>query len=154
MEKWHALLAIGVILLAYAGYLYYFAPEIKLAVQDSPLNTISPAASVTLSSQNFSAVQGLCTLTITPSDGYLINATLTIITDDPQAAIKAYSALPLETLSGGTGNMTLLIPVTNNELSLDILFTFTNQTITHEVSFEIVAQGINPTSITVYGNPS
>lgn len=154
MEKWHALLLIGILLLGYAGYLHYFAPEVRLTVQDSPLNTISPAASVALSSQNFSAVQGLASLTVTPSDGYLINATLTIYTDDPQAEIKVYSALPLETVSGGVGNMTLLIPITQNQFTLDVIFTFTNTTITHQVTFELVAQGLaEPVNATVYANP-
>ena len=94
MEKWHVFLVIGVILLGYAGYLYFLAPEIQLTIQDSPLNALTPASSVTLSGANFSAVQGLCTLEITPN-GYLMNATLTIITDDPEATIKVYSALPV-----------------------------------------------------------
>ncbi len=153
LEKWHAFLIVGVLLLGYAGYLYYFAPEIQLSIQDSPLNALTPASSVTLSGANFSAVQGLCSLEITPN-GYLMNATLIITTDDPDAAIKVYSALPLETLSGGTGNMTLLIPVTQDKVTLDILFTFLNQTVTHEVTFTIQAQGLQePVTLKVFATP-
>ncbi len=154
MEKWHVFLLIGVLMLGYAGYLEYFAPKVKLAVQDSPLNAISPATSVALNAGNFSAVQGLCTLEVTPSGGYLMNGTLVISTDDPGAEIKVYSALPVETLSGGTGNMTLLIPVTQDPVTLDILFTFTNTSIVHEVKFQLVAQGLNIVNATCYANPN
>ena len=154
MEKWHVLLLLGVLLLGYAGYMEYYVPEVKLSMQDSPLNTVTLAETATLSAENFSSIQGLCSLTITPSNGYLANATLIIRTDDPDTEIQPYSNLPISILSGGTGNATISIPLANTEINLDILFTFTNTTIQHEVYFELASLGFQePLNCTVYANP-
>ena len=151
MEKYKIVALIGILLLLYAGYAYYTTPSITLVPQDSYLNDISKAQSIALSSGNFSAVQGLAHLDINP-DNYIVNGTLTIITDDPQATIKLYSDVPLTLVDGGTGNATYVLPITKDPLSLDIIFTFSNTTTQHQVQFSIASNPESNTT-TVYANP-
>ncbi|RLG59119.1 hypothetical protein DRN87_05930 [Candidatus Geothermarchaeota archaeon] len=151
MEKYKIVALIGIILLLYAGYSYYTTPTITLLPQDSYLNDIAKAQSIALDSGNFSAVQGLAHLTITP-DNYIFNGTLVIITDDPQATIKLYSDIPLTLVDGGTGNVTFVLPIMKDPLSMDIIFTFSNTTITHQVTFQVNSDSVS-NSTTVYANP-
>jgi|Deesub1362B_J571_1020462.scaffolds.fasta_scaffold00003_344 hypothetical protein len=155
MEKYKIFALLGIILLLFAGYSYYMIPEINMAPADSYLDTLSVADIIGVSSANFSAVQGLATLTISPNN-YLVNATLDIITDDPAAQIDIFSDLPLNLLSGGIGNATYSIPVTNSPFSLDIIFTFQNTSISHQVTFTVsmtIKDSVVSNSTTVFANP-
>lgn len=146
---------IGLLLLAYGGYAYYTMPTVTLLPQDSYLNNIDTATTIAVSSGNFSAVQGLAHLTISPNN-YVVNGTLTIVTDDSQATIKLYSDVPLTTLAEGSGNATYQLPISKDPLSMDIIFTFSNTTISHQVSFSVTMDyGATPltNSTTVYANP-
>ena len=122
--------------------------------QDSYLNNIQTASAINVASGNFSSVQGLAHLTITPN-AYIVNGTLTIITDDPQATIKLYSDIPLTLVSGGTGNATYILPIIKDQMSMDIIFTFSNASIQHQVKFEVTMDTQNPlsNSTIVYANP-
>ncbi len=155
MEKYKIMALLGLILLLYAGYSYYTTPTVTLLPQDSYLNNIDTATTIAVSSGNFSAVQGLAHLTITPNN-YVVNGTLTIVADDPQATIKLYSDIPLTVLSQGSGNVTYSLPVSSDSLGMDIIFTFSNTTVSHQVSFTVAQNyGDSPltNSTTVYANP-
>lgn len=155
MEKFKIVALLGIILLLYAGYSYYTTPTVSIAPQDSYLNSISTATSIGLDSGNFSAVQGLAKLTITP-DSFIVNGTLTIVTDDPQATIDVYSDVPLSLLSSGSGNATYQIPIIDQPITMDIIFTFSNTSIAHQVQFSVAMdyQGnVLTNSTTVYANP-
>jgi hypothetical protein len=152
VAKWHVLVLIGIILLGYAAYAAYYTPEVSFTEVTSYLTGLQKANQLNLASGNFSTVSGRSTLTITPVGGFATNATLTILTDDPGATIEAYSSAPLTLISGGTQNATYMLPITNNELTLDVLFTFSNSSLTYQVTYEVAAIGVT-NSTTVYANP-
>lgn len=152
IAKWHGLVLIGIILLGYAAYEAYYTPKVSFTEVTSYLTGLQKANQLNLASGNFSTVSGRSTLTITPVGGFVTNATLTILTDDPGATIEAYSSVPLTLISGGTQNATYMLPITNDELSLDILFTFSNSSLTYQVTYDIAAIGVT-NSTTVYANP-
>lgn len=150
-EHWKIFALAGLLLIVYAAYVTYAGESIQLAETQSYLDSLAKAQNVAISAANFSAVQGLLSVTVKP-DNYLLNATLTIDTDDPQAKIEVYSNVPLNLLSGGTDNATYRLPVTKDPISLDIIFTFTNTTIQHQVGLSIVDMAVT-NSTTVYANP-
>ncbi len=155
MEKYKIFALIGVVLLLFAGYSYYTGEEITILPQDSYLNSINAATKINLQAGNFSAVQGLAQLTLSP-DNYIVNATLVITTDDPQATIDVFSNTPFEIISTGSGNMTISLPTINNPVSFDIIFTFSNTTVQHQVTYSITMDyGSTPltNSTTVYATP-
>jgi hypothetical protein len=155
VEKYKIVAILGILLLLYAGYSYYTMPTVSILPQDSYLNNINAATKIGLSSGNFSAVQGLAKLTITP-DNFIVNGTLSIITDDPQATINVYSDVPLTLISSGSGNATYQIPIVSDPITMDIIFTFSNTTISHQVQFSVTMDyGSTPltNSTTVYANP-
>ena len=152
MEKWKILGVLGILLILFGAYSYYATPKIYIAEQHSYLSIVDVADSIIITAGNFSAVQGLLSVTITPNDGYLFNSTLTITTDDPNCEIKVYSDVPLKMISGGIQNATLRIPLTKDQIKLDIIFTFSNTTITHPVELSI-ASGTISNSTTVYAVP-
>ena len=152
IAKWHILVLVGILLLAYAGYSAYYVPKITYTEVTSYLTNLEKAVQLNLASGNFSAVSGRSTLTITPVGGFATNATLTILTDDPSCSIEAYSSVPLTLISGGTQNATYMLPITNDELVLDVLFTFGDTTVVHEVTYEVAGMGIT-NSTTVYATP-
>jgi len=152
MEKWHALLLIGIILLGWAVYNEYFSEKITLRISDSPLNSIQHAQSVTLNAANFSSVSGVAALEIIPSNGYIVNGTLVITCEDSGATIKVYSSLPLK-VKGGTGNATVILPMVNSKLHLDIIYTFTNSSNMWKVTYELYRYNAAPLNATVYAKP-
>jgi hypothetical protein len=151
IERWQAVIAIGIILLAYAAYAAYYVPSLKYAEVKSYLTNLDKADKIALTSGNFSAVTGRATLSIAPN-AYIVNGTLAIKTDDPTATIAAYSSIPLTKLSGGTGNATYLLPLTDQRLNFDILVSFSDTTSVHQVTFSVAAAGVT-NSTTVYANP-
>ena len=151
IERWQAVIAIGIILLAYAAYAAYYVPSLKYAEVKSYLTNLDKADKIALNSGNFSAVTGRATLSIAPN-AYIVNGTLAIKTDDPTATIAAYSSIPLTKLSGGTGNATYLLPLTDQRLDFDILVSFSDTTSVHQVTFSVAAAGVT-NSTTVYANP-
>jgi len=151
IERWQAVIAIGIILLAYAAYTAYYVPSLKYAEVKSYLTNLDKADKIALNAGNFSAVTGRATLSIAPN-AYIVNGTLSILTDEPTATITAYSTIPLTKVSGGTGNATYLLPLTDQPLNFDILVTFSNTAIEHKVTFSVVATGVT-NSTTVYAKP-
>ncbi|MEM3403771.1 MAG: hypothetical protein QXJ17_04485 [Nitrososphaeria archaeon] len=151
LERWQALATIGILLLAYAAYAAYYTPSLSFAEVKSYLTNLDKADKVAMSSSNFSAVTGRATLSITPN-AYIVNGTLTILTDDPDATIAAYSTVPLTKLSGGTQNVTYALPLTDSELDFDILIAFSSTTEAQPVTFTVAAAGVT-NSTSVYANP-
>ena len=151
IERWQAIIAIGIILLAYAAYTAYYVPSLKYAEVKSYLTNLDKADKIALNSGNFSAVTGRATLSIAPN-AYIVNGTLSIKTDEPTATIAAYSSIPLTKLSGGTGNATYLLPLTDQHLNFDILVSFSDTTSVHQVTFSVASAGVT-NSTTVYAKP-
>lgn len=152
VAKWQILVLIGILLLGYAAYSAYYAPKVSFTEVTSYLTGLQKATKLNVASGNFSTVSGRSSLTITPVGGFITNATLTILTDDPGATIEAFSSVPLTLVSGGTQNATYILPITNDEITLDILFTFSNSSQTYQVTYEVAAFGIT-NSTTVYATP-
>jgi len=151
IERWQALVVIGIVLLAYAAYATYYVPSIRYAEAKSYLSNLDKADKIALNAGNFSAVTGRATLSIAPN-AYMVNGTLSIVTDEPTATIAAYSSVPLEKVSGGTGNATYLLPLTDQALGFDILVAFSNTTEEHPVTFTVATAGVT-NSTTVYARP-
>lgn len=152
IEAWKALAVIGILLLAYGAYATYYGQKISFAQQGSYLTVLDKAEKLNLVSGNFSTVNGRATLSIKPVGGYVVNGTLTILTADPSAQITAYANIPLEKISGGTGNATYIIPITEDPVNLDILFTFSEISQVQEVTFTVASASVT-NSTTVYANP-
>jgi len=155
MEKWKVVAAIGIFLLIASAYLLYSSPELKYAEIVSDLSVLDKADSITITASNFTAVQGHLQFEIAPVDGYLINATVFIDTDDPGAAIDVYSSLPVKVETSGYDNATIIIPpAVDQAVTFDVLFTFTNTSIQHPVQIivEDSVSNVNATE-TVYALP-
>ena len=69
IAKWQAIVAIGIVLLAYAAYAAYYTPKVSFTEVTSYLTGLQKAEQLNLASGNFSAVSGRSSLTITPLGG-------------------------------------------------------------------------------------
>ncbi|MEM4177122.1 MAG: hypothetical protein QXS29_06130 [Nitrososphaeria archaeon] len=153
IEWWKALAVVGLLLIAAGVYTTYYGQKINFAQQGSYLTVLDKAQKLNLVSGNFSTVNGRATLSISPVGGYVVNGTLSIIASDPNAQIVAYANVPIEKLSGGVGNATYSLPLTEDPINLDILFTFSEVAQEYEITFSVASTGVT-NSTTVYALPS
>ena len=155
LEKWKVTLIIALLLFGISAYVTYGVPKISYAQVISDLSALPTAESVNIEAGNFSTVQGHLELTIaTPENKYLLNATVTIDTDDPQATFDIFSDIDV-VVKGSQDNVTIILPPAySGSLSLDVLITFSNTTVQHPVTISVVDNfsGLS-NSTTVYATP-
>ena len=82
MEHWKIVAIMGILFIAYAAYVTYAGESIQVAETQSYLDSLAKAQKVSISAANFSTVQGLLSITVTP-DNYLLNSTLDVSSNMP-----------------------------------------------------------------------
>ena len=155
MESYKIAAIITLILLAGAGYYTYLVPNPPMiATQSSPLNTLSKPTQITLKASSFTSATGKDVLTITPTGGYIVNETLTVMVTGssslkPQITnISAYSNLPLTLIKGGEQNATYMLPITNQPLSITFIDTFYNTSAnTYSITYKVSGPLVNSTVV-------
>jgi len=155
MEKWKVLAGIGILLLIAAAYMLYATPKIKFVEVVSDLSVLQKATAVNVVAANFTTTQGHLTFEITPVNGYLINATIIVSTDEPDATLDVFSSVPVKVTTTGYNNATIFLPpALKDKVTFDIIFTFSNTTITHPVNIIVKDSICNiQNSTTIYANP-